>query len=322
MLNYILKRIGLMIITFFIAIFLYFMFIKLIPDNHVPPLGSDNVYYETIVKREGWDKPIPVQFFYWLRNIVTEGSFGWSKDYSEDASIVYFSRIPMTMQVNVIPYLVSIPIAIMLGIAAALHKNKLIDHVISIGIVVFISVPTFVTYVLAQYVFYFQLRWAPDYKVATASEIAQLGIWYGIGTYIMPIVLMTIVSIPGSARTVRAELTEQLTQDYVLLAQAKGMTKRQATYRHALKNALAPFLPGMIIGIIGIVSGSVVFEQIFRINGAGGIFLQAFNNRDYSMIMLGTVFTQFIGLAAAILSDVTLTLFDPRVRVGSGKIQS
>lgn len=319
MLNYILKRVGLMFITFFISIFLYFMFIKLIPDNHVPPLGSDDEHYQNVVEKEGWNKPIPVQFVYWIRNIVTEGSFGWSKDYSEDVSIVYFSRVPATVRVNVIPYLVSIPLAIFIGLAAALHKNKILDHIISIGIIVFISVPTFVTYVVAQYVFYFQLRWVPDFKVATNSEIAQFGMWYGIGTYILPIVLMTIVSIPGSARTVRAELTEQLTQDYILLAQAKGMTRKQATYRHALKNALAPFLPGMIIGIIGVVSGSVVFEQIFRINGTGGVFLKAFQSRDYAMIMLGTVFTQFIGLTAAILSDITLTVFDPRVRVGSGK---
>lgn len=322
MLNYILKRMGLMIITFFVAIFLYFMFIKLIPDNHVPPLGSDDRHYQELVKREGWDKPIPVQFGYWIRNIVQSGSFGFSKDFQEDVSIAYFKRVPITVRVNIIPYLVSIPLAIMVGIAAAIHKNKLIDHLISVGIIIFISVPTFVTYVLAQYLFFFEWGIAPDYKVATAYEFALHGTWYGLSTFIMPIVLMTIVSIPGSARTVRAELTEQLTQDYILLAQSKGLTKRQATYRHALKNAIAPFLPGMIIGIIGVIGGSIVFEQIFRIDGTGRIFLQAFNSRDYSMIMLGTVFTQAIGLVAAILSDISLTLFDPRVRVGSGKIQS
>lgn len=322
MLNYILKRMGLMFVTFFIGIFLYFMFIKLIPDNHVPPLGSDDRYYEELVKKEGWDKPIPVQFAYWIRNIAQSGSFGFSKDYARDVSEVYFGRIPATIKVNVIPYIVSIPLAIMLGVAAAMYKNRFIDHAISIGIVVFISIPTFVTFVLAQYVFYFKLGWAPSMFVATNSEIALHGSWYGITTYIMPVVLMTIVSIPGSARTVRAELTEQMTQDYILLAQSKGLTRRQAVYRHALKNAIAPFLPGMIIGVIGIIGGSVIFEQIFRVNGTGRIFIQAFNSRDYAMIMLATVFTQFIGLIASILSDISLTIFDPRVRVGSGKLSS
>ena len=322
MVKYLLKRMGLMFITFFIAIFLYFTFIKLIPDNRVPPIGSDDTYYEELVKKEGWDKPIPVQFGYWIRNIVTTGSFGFSKDYARDVSEVYFGRIPATVKVNIVPYILSIPLAIAIGVLAALYKNKIVDHIISVGIIVFISVPTFVTFVLAQYLFYYKLGWAPDYKVATASEIAQMGSWYGLTTYIMPIILITIVSIPGSARTVRAELTEQLTQDYILLAQSKGLTRTQATFRHALKNAIAPFLPGMLIGIIGVISGSVIVEQIFRVNGTGGIFLQAFQRRDFAMVMLGTVFTQFIGLIASILSDISLTLFDPRVRVGSGKLSS
>lgn len=318
--KYLLKRMGLMLITFFIGIFLYFTFIKLIPDNHVPPIGQDDTYYEELVKKEGWDKPIPVQFGIWVKNVVTTGSFGYSKDYARDVSLVYFGRIPATVKVNIIPYLLSIPLAISIGVIAALYKNKFIDHIISVGIIVFISVPVFVTFVVAQYVFYHRLGWAPDYKIAAASEIALKGTWFGITTYFMPIILITIVSIPGSARTVRAELTEQLTQDYILLAQSKGLTRRQATFRHALRNAIAPFLPGMIIGIIGVISGSVIIEQIFRVNGTGGLFLAAFNSRDYAMVMLGTTFTQFIGLIASILSDISLTFFDPRVRVGSGKI--
>lgn len=322
MLRYLSKRIGLMIITFFIALFLYFMFIKLIPDNYIPPFGSSNDYYEQLVIREGWDKPIPVQFWIWIKNIFKTGSFGYSKIYARDVSEVYFSRIPTTVSVNIIPYLLSIPLSIALGVAAAIHKNKAIDNIISIGIIVFISVPTFVTFVLAQFVFHFKLGWAPLHRVATTTEILEKGLAFGISTYILPITLLTIVSIPGSARSVRAELTEQMTQDYMLLAQSKGLSRRQATYRHALKNALAPFLPGMIIGIIGVMGGSLIFEQIFSITGTGGLFIKAFQDQDYPMIMLGTTFNQFIGLVAAILADISLTIFDPRVRVGSGKIQS
>ncbi|NMA06055.1 MAG: ABC transporter permease [Acholeplasmataceae bacterium] len=322
MLKYLAKRMGLMVITFVIGVFLYFTFLRLIPDNQEPPIGSDNTYYEELVKKEGWDKPIPVQFAYWVRNIFKTGSFGYSKDYARDVSAVYFGRIPATVKVNIVPYILSIPIAISVGVLAALYKNRAIDHIISVGIIVFISVPTFVTYVVAQYIFYYKLGWAPDYKIAAPMEIAEKGFWYGVSTYIMPITLITIVSIPGSARTVRAELTEQLTQDYILLAQSKGLTRTQATFRHALKNAIAPFLPGMIIGVIGVISGSVIVEQIFRVNGTGGLFLAAFNSRDFAMVMLGTTFSQFVGLIASILSDISLTFFDPRVRVGSGKIAS
>jgi len=314
------KRIGLMFITFIITVFLFFVFIKLIPDNHIPaPLQGDE-WYEINKEREGWDKPIIVQFGLWVKNILTDGSFGYSVLLQRDVSDAYFQKIPATIRINIVPYFLSIPIAIVIGVVAALKKNQLTDTIISIGIMIFISVPYFVVAVLSQFIFYFRLGWAPDYKIATASEFAELGTMYGLSTYILPVVVLTISAIPGFARSVRAELTEQLTQDYMLLAISKGLTKRQAVFRHALKNALVPFLPGIFIGIIGIISGGIITEQIFRVDGTGRLYLQAFNGRDYALLMLINTFGQFITLVSAIVGDLSYTLFDPRVRFGSGKL--
>lgn len=292
----------------------------MIPDNHIPaPLTGDD-WYEIYKEREGWDKPIPVQFALWIRNILDDGSFGFSTLYKRDVSTVYFSKIPASIKINIVPYFLSIPFAIVLGVVAALKKNSWIDHLISVGIMVFISIPFFVVAVLSQYIFYFQLGWAPDYKIATSSEFVDYGTIYGLSTYILPVVVLTISSIPGFARSVRAELTEQLTQDYMLLARSKGLTKRQAVFRHALKNALVPFLPGIFIGIIGILSGGIITERIFRVDGTGRLYLQAFNGRDYALLMLINTFGQFITLVSAIIGDLSYTIFDPRIRVGSGKL--
>jgi len=296
------------------------MFIKLIPDNYVPPIFQGNDWYEINRIREGWDKPIIVQFFYWVRNIFVDGSFGFSIIYRRDVSSVYFGKIPASVKINIIPYFLSIPIAITLGIIAALKKNKIADHIISIMIMVFISVPYFVVAVLSQFVFYFQLGWAPSHVIATASEFAERGLAYGLSTYILPVIVLTITAIPGLARNVRAELTEQLTQDYMLLARSKGLTRRQAIFRHALKNALVPFLPGIFIGIIGVISGGIITEQIFRVDGTGRLYLAAFNGRDYALLMLINTFGQFLFLLSAIVGDLSYTLFDPRIRVGSGKL--
>lgn len=320
MFKYFMKRLGLMFITFFIVIFLFFVFIKLLPDNYVPTPGTGDEWYEYYKIREGWDQPIVIQFGLWIRNIIQDGSFGFSYLLKRDVSDVYFSKIPASIRINIFPYLLSIPFAVVLGILAALKKNKIADHIISIGIIVFISVPFFVTAVLAQYIFYFRLGWAPDYKIATASEFAELGVAYGISTYILPVVVLTIASIPSFARSVRAELTEQLTQDYMLLAMSKGLTRRQAVFRHALKNALIPFLPSIFIGLVLVFNGGIITEQIFRVDGTGRIYLTAFNGRDYALLMLVNTFTQFITLVAAIVNDISYTLFDPRIRVGSGKL--
>ncbi|AIO18369.1 Oligopeptide transport system permease protein OppB [Candidatus Izimaplasma bacterium HR1] len=309
-----------MIITFIITVFLFFVFIKLIPDNHIPaPLSGDD-WYEIYKAREGWDKPIIVQFGLWVRNIFEDGSFGFSVLLKRDVSSAYFSKIPASIRINIVPYFLSIPFAIVIGVIAALKKNQLTDTIISIGIMVFISVPYFVVAVLSQYLFYFKLGWAPDYKIATTSEFAELGTWYGLSTYILPVVVLTISAIPGFARSVRAELTEQLTQDYMLLAISKGLTRRQAVFRHALKNALVPFLPAIFIGVIGIMSGGIITERIFRVDGTGRLYLQAFNGRDYALLMLINTFGQFLTLVSAIIGDLSYTLFDPRVRVGSGRL--
>lgn len=322
MTQYLLKRFGLMLITFVITVFLFFTFIKLMPDQYLDPFG-DPAFYEALKAKEGWDLPIPLQFWRWISNIFTEGSFGFSRNKATDVGVYYFSKIPASIQINVIPYFLSIPIGIGVGILAALYKNKWIDNAISVGIMVFISIPYFVVIVLSQYFFFFQLRWAPSHVVATASQFSQ-DFWWSLSTYIMPITLLTIVAVPGLARSVRAELTEQLTQDYMLLARSKGLTKRQATFRHALKNAIVPFLPGIFIGIIGIINGGLVTERLFRVDGTGRIYLDAFNAvpPDYAMLMLINAFGQFVGLLSAIVGDVSYTLFDPRIRVGSGKIAS
>lgn len=320
MFRYMLKRIGLMCITFVITVFIFFYFIKLMPDNYVPSPGQGNEWYEQLREQEGWDKPIIVQFGLYVKNIFTEGTFGYSHILNRDVSEAYFKRIPASVKVNIVPYLLSVPIAIVIGVMAALKKNKWQDTAISIWIMVFISVPYFVVAVLAQYFFYWKWGIAPDYKIATASEFAELGFWYGISTYIMPVIVMTLSSIPIMARSVRAELTEQLTADYLLLARAKGLTRRQAVFKHALRNALVPILPGIFIGIIGVLNGGIITEQIFRVDGTGRMYLAAFNGRDYALIMLINVFSQFLTLISAIVADLSYTLFDPRVRVGSGKL--
>jgi len=315
-----LKRVGLMFITFSITVFLFFFIIKLMPDNHVPTLGVGNDWYEQLAEKEGWNEPIVVQFGLWVKNIVTEGNFGYSKIMNRDVAEAFFKKIPASVRINIVPYLLSVPIAIIIGVLAALKKNKWQDTVISVWIMVFISVPFFVVGVVAQYFFYWKWGIAPDYKIATASEFTELGFWYGISTYIMPVIIITLASIPHMARSVRAELTEQMTTDYMLLARAKGLTHNQAVFRHALRNALVPILPGIFIGIIGVLNGGIITERLFRVDGTGSMYLDAFNGRDYALLMLINTFGQFLTLVSAIVADLSYTLFDPRVRVGSGKL--
>lgn len=316
MLRYFLKRFSLMLITFVIVIFLFFVFIHLLPDYYVS-LKADPTY-ELIRIREGLDRPIIEQFFLWIRNIFVYKTFGFSAQKKLDASVVVFSKIPKTVIFQLVPYLLTVPIGIGLGIVAALYKNKLADNIISIGVMVLISVPTFVIAVVFQLVFYWNLKWAPSDSVATPLEF-KANFWYGISTYILPTIVMVLGGLAGWARNIRAELTEQITQDYMLLARSKGLSHKQAILRHGLKNALVPFAPAIFLGFLGLISGSIILEQIFKVDGVGAVYLDAFNSKDYPVLLLNMVFYEFLGLTTSILADLSYTILDPRMRVGSGK---
>ena len=135
----------------------------------------------------------------------------------------------------------------------------------------------------------------------------------------LPVISLSFGTIAGLTRSTRAELTEALTSDYMLLARTKGLTKGQAIFRHALKNAMVPILPGIISAFVGILSGSFIIEQIFAVPGVGSLYIKSIQLRDYDVFVFVTAFYTFIGLLANILIDLSYGFLDPRVRMGSKK---
>jgi ABC-type dipeptide/oligopeptide/nickel transport system permease component len=133
---------------------------------------------------------------------------------------------------------------------------------------------------------------------------------------ILPVLALSFGEIAGLTRFTRAELTETLTSDYMLLARTKGLTKAQATTRHALKNAMVPILPSIIASFIGILGGSMIIEQIFSIPGIGNLYIMSINQLDYDIFMLESIFYTFIGLLAGIVIDISYGFLDPRIKMG------
>ena len=130
------------------------------------------------------------------------------------------------------------------------------------------------------------------------------------------IMSLSFGTIAGLTRFTRAELTETLTSDYMLLARTKGLTRAQATSRHALKNAMVPILPSIISMFVGILGGSFVIEQIFSVPGVGSLYMQSIYQRDFDVFMIDSIFYTLIGLTAGILVDISYGFIDPRIRMG------
>ena len=248
---------------------------------------------------------------------------------------VFVEKLPATILINIYSSLLAVPIGIALGIFAALKKNKWQDHFISTAVMVVISVPSFVYASLLLYTLCFKMDNPLPMKIASFAEIIKAypakNYVYTPGTANWPLYFnaemfksmlpavfaMSFGSIAGYARFTRAELTEVLTSDFMLLARTKGLTKSQATVRHALRNSMVPIFPSIVGEFISVLSGSLVIEKIFQIPGVGGLYLAAINSQDYDFFMLLSGFYLLVGLLAGLVIDLSYGVIDPRIRMGA-----
>ena len=338
MFKYICKRIGLMVMTFLIIFVTCFVLVKLLPIDTTAGFGEDTEKIIAQFEARGYFDPIPEQFFRYIKRIVLDGDFGIGfrmPEYRGDAVWdIFIEKLPATILINVYSSLLAVPIGILLGIFAALKKNKWQDHTISTAVMVFISVPSFVVASLILYLLCFKLSLFPTSMKSFADIIKaypEKNYVYTPGTFnwslyfnkemfmsMVPAVFaMSFGSIAGYARFTRAELTEVLTSEFMLLARTKGLTKAQATTRHALRNSMVPIFPSIIGEFISVLSGSLVIERIFSIPGVGRLYLNSINAQDYDFFMMLSAFYLLVGLVASLVIDLSYGIIDPRIRMGA-----
>ncbi|VEU83167.1 ABC transporter permease [Acholeplasma hippikon] len=260
--------------------------------------------------------PVAKQYGEWLRNVFTKFDWGVSTkiQMNVDATTVLNRSFGYTIGINLLVILFQIPFGLFLGITAAMKKDKLFDNIVSVIIMVFISLPSFVVIMLLMKWFGSDLGWLPYTWAAKDMPLAQRML-----SHVIPVASLSLGGIASLSRRVRAELADGLTQDFVLLARTKGLSKRQAIYRHALRISLTPILPGLMFSFVGLFGGAGITEQVYGIPGAGWVFLQATlgGQPDYNVIMYDTAFFGFIGLFTGILIDMSYGLVDPRIKMGA-----
>ncbi len=345
--KYVLKRIGLAIITAFIILSITFLLMKTLPFQM--PIGTDKekfsyfsqqVYlgyvndFMTANESAGkllwsykdganqwhyyYEVPSFTQYFRWLGNIITKWDWGTSTVISKNLSAINIigRRLPVSMLLNIISTIFAVPLGIILGIVAALKKNKPTDHIISTLVMVLISIPSFILITFLLLLLCYRTSWLPSKWPSVTAPIGQR-----ILGFIIPVLSLSLGSIAGYCRFTRAELCEVMESDYLLLARTKGLTKRQAIIRHALRNAMVPIVPSILAEFLSIMSGSMILENLYGIPGIGSLFIEALNinNPDYNVLFVDmAVFTTF-GLLAGVLLDISYGFIDPRIRMGAKK---
>ena len=316
MFKYIMKRLGLLLMTFVIIEIICFVLIKLLPITISLAPGQDRAILEAQLQARRYYDPIPVQLIHYVKRVF-QGDFGVGVNLAEYRNKpvwdVFISKLPPTILINVYSSIFAIPLGIGLGILAALKKNKWQDHTISTLVMLVISVPSFVTAFIIQYFMCFKWGWFP----ITMNPGTKYFSWSMFKSMLPAVICLSFGSIAGYARFTRAELTEVLTSEYMLLARTKGLTKAQATVHHALRNAMVPIFPSIVGEFISVLSGSLIIEKIFSIPGVGGLYLSAINSQDYDFFMLLSGFYILIGLVASIVIDLSYGIIDPRIRMGA-----
>ena len=319
MVKYVLKRILLMLMVFMVIISMCFVLIKLLPNKPAEQFGKDMQLIEMRREALGYNKPIIEQYGIFLRRTLLGGDWGISETLYVGQPVwnKFMEKMPATVIVNVYTMVFSVPLGLLFGIYAALKKNKWQDHFISTAVMIFVSVPSYVYAFLVQYLLCFKLQWFPFQMKAGYDYLS----WDTFVSLVPAIMSLGFGTIAGLTRYVRAELTEVLTSDYLLLARTKGLSRAQTTVRHALRNAMVPIFPMILGEFIGIMSGSLIIESIFGIPGVGPLYVDSITTTppDYNFFMLLTGFYTLIGLASGIIVDISYGFIDPRIRMGSKK---
>ncbi len=289
MLRYTIKRILLGFMTLFIILSIVFVLVKMLPTvipiEYLIQEGFDPVAW---AHKYGWDQPVIGQYLLWILNVIREWDWGISCICEPGVEAFAYEReLGRTMRINIFAFIISMPLGFLFGIIAALNKNKWPDYIISFFVIFFISIPNFVIVTLLMYFPAYKWGWFPIQF--PPSNVAAIEMARGM---VIPVMALSFGPIATLTRYTRAELTEVLTSEFLLLARTKGLNRRQCVMRHALRNSMVPLI-GIVIGnLIGIIGGSIVIEQIYGVVGVGQVFLRAISQLDYPASWCRSRFTR------------------------------
>jgi peptide/nickel transport system permease protein len=312
MLSYILRRILSTLPVMGIVAMFVFSLLYITPGDPAAVIAGDQASpadVERIRQGLGLDRPFLVQFGAWLWGIL-HGDLGTSIFTNLPVASLIAQRIEPTLSLMVLTLVLTILVAVPLGVVAAWKAGTWLDRAIMAFAVFGFSLPVFVVGYVLAYVFALQFEWLPVQGYTPLAE----GFWPWLQNLILPSVALGCVYVALIARTTRAAMLEVLQQDYIRTARAKGLGQRGILFVHALKNAAVPIVTVIGIGIALLIGGAVVTESVFAIPGLGRLTIDAILRRDYPVIQGIVLLFSFVYVLVNLMIDVTYTLVDPRIR--------
>jgi peptide/nickel transport system permease protein len=312
MVTYLLRRVVATIpVMGFVALFV-FSLLYIAPGDPAAIIAGDQATEQQIAHIRaslGLDRPFVVRFGDWLWHVL-HGDLGTSIFTNLPVLTMIEQRTPTTLSLMSITLVMSIAIAVPMGVLAAWKAGSWIDRVIMVMAVLGFSVPVFVVGYVLAYVFALQLPWFP----VQGYQPLSAGFWPWLQSLILPSVALGGIYIALIARITRATMMEVLSQDYVRTARAKGVGRRDVLYIHALKNAAVPIVTIIGIGFAALIGGAVVTESVFALPGIGRLTVDAILQRDYPVIQGVVLVFSVVYVLVNLVVDLLYTFFDPRIR--------
>lgn len=326
MLKYIAKRFVYMIGVFFVVSIIMFALFNNVPGdralNQVQSMRGKvsseqfETAYQQAREKLGLDDPIPVRYVKWMKNLLT-GDFGYSTFYKKDVIKVLGEPLKNTIFINIFATVVALAITIPLGIRCAVKKFSHFDNAVQVFTIVGYSVPSYIISLVFIYLFSVKLGWfpiggmnSPNFQGTDFEFILDRMHYLGL-----PLIVMTVGSLGGMTRYVRAAMIDALRADYIRTARAKGLKEKVVIYSHAWRNALLSVITLIIGWFMSIFMGSIIIEQIFQINGIGFVYYKGLMNQDYDVALAVQMLYCIITLISNLITDLSYGLVDPRVRI-------
>jgi peptide/nickel transport system permease protein len=311
--RYIVRRLLQSIVLLFIVSIITFLLIHSAPGGPAllanPDLTREEV--EAMTSNLGLDEPLPVQYLRWLGNVL-RGDLGTSYGTVEPVSTVIMDRLPNTLLLTGVALVISVSIAIPLGVLSATRQNTAVDRIIAGFSFLGISVPVF--WLGIMLIILFAVRWellpaGGMYTLGQERSIADL-----LKHMLLPLSVLVVANLAALVRYTRSGMITVLNEDYVRTARAKGLANRKVVFGHALRNALIPVITVVAISIPNAVSGAAITETVFSWPGMGRLAVNAANTRDYPVVLGATLTVAVVVVLSNLLADLLYAVVDPRIR--------
>ena len=315
--RYILRRLLIAIPTVAVISFVVFAILALAPTDPLSAFGADpRVPPEvraTIRTALGLDDPWPIRYVKWVTSLA-QGNFGFSFMSHSPVIDLLKQRLPNTLAVVGVAYVIGVLLAIPIGMISAVKRYSLFDHVATTFAFVGFSVPTFFTGLLLIIVFSINLRWFPFIYDSTL-QIHDIGSFLDqVKQSIMPITVLALFDTATIARYTRAEMIEHLPLDYVRTARSKGLKEQVVVLRHVLRNSLIPVVTLVALGVPAVFGGAIVTEQIFRVPGIGELLVRSIGDGDTPVVAAILLIFAVLVVLFNLLADILYAVLDPRIK--------